>query len=153
MPTISPRTSDPRLSRSLTLDEFRSRPDLRRYMPAIEVDSIHFGFNEHWVREEEIDELEHIGSVIERVVAKNPDEVFLIEGHTDAVGSFAYNLDLSRKRAEAVLGALVEFFVIPFENLVPVGYGEQFMKIPTEEEEPENRRVSVRRITPLLAKK
>ena len=33
------------------------------------------------------------------------------------------------------------------------GYGEQFLKIPTEEEEQENRRVSVRRITPLLARR
>ncbi|MGI9464655.1 MAG: OmpA family protein, partial [Aestuariivirgaceae bacterium] len=140
-----------RIERRYTLEEFRRQPELRSYMPAIEVDSIHFGFNEHWVREEEIDELERIGSVIERVVAANPDEVFLIEGHTDAVGSSVYNLDLSRKRADAVRNALVEYFVIPRENLAPIGYGERFLKIPTPEEEQENRRVSVRRITPLLA--
>ncbi len=141
------------IDRRYTLEEFRRRPHLRRYMPAIEVDSIHFGFNEHWVREEEVDELERIGAAIEKVVAANPDEVFLIEGHTDAVGSESYNLELSRKRAQAVRDALVEFFVIPDHNVATIGYGEQFLKIPTPEEEQENRRVSVRRITPLLARR
>ena len=140
---IAPPTRE--IDRRYTIDEFRRRPSLRRYMPAIEVDSIHFGFNEHFVREEEVDELERIGSVIERVVTKSPDEVFLIEGHTDAVGSDGYNLDLSRKRAQAVRSALLEFFVISPENLETIGYGEQFLKIPTPEEESENRRVTVRR--------
>ena len=66
----------------------------------------------------------------------------------DAVGSPGYNLDLSRKRAEAVKNALVEYFVISPDNLATIGYGEQFLKIPTPEDESENRRVSVRRISP-----
>ena len=82
-----------------------------------------------------------------------PEIRFRVYGHTDAVGSDAYNLGLSEKRAEAVRTALVEFFVIPPENLETIGYGEQFLKIPTEEEELENRRVSVRRITPLLSRR
>jgi outer membrane protein OmpA-like peptidoglycan-associated protein len=34
---------------------------------------------------------------------------------------------------------------------VTQGYGEQYLKVPTEEPERENRRVTVRRITPLVA--
>ena len=139
-----------RLSRRFTLRELRARPDLREYMPAIDLDSIHFGFNEYWVREEEIGKLERIGEAIERIVASNPDEVFLIEGHTDAVGSFDYNQRLSEKRAKAVKEALTQYFNIPADNLVTIGYGERFLKIPTLEAEPENLRVSIRRITPLL---
>ena len=146
---VAPPTRE--IDRRYSIRELRDRPELRRYMPAIEVDSISFGFNEHFVREEEVDELERIGSVIERVIAKNPDEVFLVEGHTDAVGSASYNQALSVQRAEAVKNALLEYFVIDPANLETVGYGEQFLKIPTPEEEPENRRVSVRRITPLIS--
>ena len=87
---------------------------------------------------------------IERVLAAHPNEIFLIEGHTDAVGSDAYNLTLSRQRAVAVKEALSEYFVIPAENLRTAGYGERFLKIPTAEEEQENRRVSVSRATSLL---
>jgi len=73
-----------------------------------------------------------------------------IEGHTDAVGSDQANLVLSDERAEAVAVALSEDFDIPPENLVTQGYGEQQLKIATSGPERENRRVAIRRITPLL---
>ncbi len=141
-----------RIDRKFTRQDFRNgRPSSRDSMPAIEVDTIHFGFNESFVREEEIPQLERIGEIIERIIAANPDEVFLIEGHTDAVGSAAYNESLSSKRADAVRDAMLQFFNIERTNLETVGYGEEFLKIETEEEEPANRRVTIRRITPLLA--
>jgi outer membrane protein OmpA-like peptidoglycan-associated protein len=46
-----------------------------------------------------------------------------VEGHTDADGSEAYNLELSRQRAEAVVARLVEFGVDP-QNITGGGYGE-----------------------------
>jgi outer membrane protein OmpA-like peptidoglycan-associated protein len=85
-----------RIQRRYSRSDFRSNPRIRDFMPAIEVDTIRFGFNEAFVREEEIPQLERIGEIIERIVASNPNEVFLIEGHTDAVGSGAYNLGLSQ---------------------------------------------------------
>ncbi|MEP6827942.1 MAG: OmpA family protein, partial [Aestuariivirga sp.] len=86
-----------------------------------------------------------------RIVKKYPKEVFLIEGHTDAAGSDEYNLNLSELRAESVKNMMTTYYVIPAENLRTVGLGERFLKIPTSDPEPENRRVSVARITPLLA--
>ena len=136
--------------RRFTIRELRRRPELREFMPAVDVNSIHFGFNEYWIREEEIDKLERIGLALERILASNPEEIFLIEGHTDAVGSKEYNQMLSEKRAEAVKRALTEYFNIPPENLVTIGYGERFLKIPVPDAEPENRRVVIRRITPLV---
>ena len=41
------------------------------------------------------------------MTSANPDEVFLVEGHTDAVGTEEDNLSLSDRRAEAV-AALTE---------------------------------------------
>ena len=82
---------------------------------------------------------------------ENPAETFLIEGHTDAVGSDLANLALSDRRAESVARALTDVFGIPPENLVTQGYGERYLKIDTQERERENRRVALRRITPLVA--
>ena len=146
---IAPPTRE--IDRRYTVDEIRERPALRQTMPGVEIDTIHFGFNEAFVREEEIENLERIGRIIEKIVIANPGEVFMIEGHTDAVGSDTYNIDLSQQRADSVKQSLSEFFNMAPQNLETIGYGEQFLKIPTEEEEPENRRVTVRRITPLLA--
>ncbi len=133
-----------------TVEDIENSAELRNALPRVEIDTIKFGFNESFVREEEVDNLERVGEIIERVLAAHPREVFLIEGHTDAVGSDAYNLDLSRQRAVAVKQALSEYFVIPAENLRTAGYGERYLKIPTAEAEAENRRVSVSRATALI---
>jgi outer membrane protein OmpA-like peptidoglycan-associated protein len=77
--------------------------------------------------------------------------LFLIEGHTDAVGSDDDNLSLSDRRAETVAIILTEEFGVPPENLSTQGYGEQYLKINTQQAERENRRVAVRRITPLMS--
>ena len=88
---------------------------------------------------------------IGRVLEANPAEVFLIEGHTDAVGTVEDNLSLSDRRAEAVMRILTGHFNIPIENLVTQGYGKQFLKVPTSGPNRVNRRVAMRRITPLLS--
>ncbi|GIL00798.1 MAG: hypothetical protein BroJett030_06970 [Alphaproteobacteria bacterium] len=138
------------IDRRYTIEEYRALPSLRTVMPGIEVDTVKFGFNEDFLRVDEVIKLDRIGAIMERIIAGNPDEVFLIEGHTDLVGSDAYNQALSYRRAAAVRDALAEYYYIPRRNLEIVGYGEQFPRIPTEFEEPENRRVTVRRITPIL---
>lgn len=51
------------------------------------------------------------------------DVAVLLEGHTDASGAAGYNLDLSRRRADAVLAHLVRRGV-PRDRLRAVGYGE-----------------------------
>jgi outer membrane protein OmpA-like peptidoglycan-associated protein len=128
-----------------------TRPNVRESLPGVEIDTIKFGFNEAFVREEEVQNLDQIGAIIERVVTAHPQELFVIEGHTDAVGSDAYNLKLSKQRAEAVRQILLEFYNIGEENLMTVGLGERYLKIPTPDPEQENRRVTVRRATPLLS--
>ncbi len=128
-----------------------TQPEVRESLPGVEVDTINFGFNEAFVREEEVENIESIASTIERIVAAHPEEVFAIEGHTDAVGSDAYNLGLSRQRAEAVKAILLEYYNIEEDNIVAVGLGERYLKIPTPEPEQENRRVTVRRATPLVS--
>ncbi len=139
-----------KIERRYTIAELEDSPTLRDAIPRIEIDTIHFGFDEAFVREEEIDNLDRIAGIMERILAAHPREVFVIEGHTDAVGSDAYNFRLSRQRARAVKQALATYYVIPEENLRTVGYGERFLKIPTADAEAENRRVSIARATALI---
>jgi outer membrane protein OmpA-like peptidoglycan-associated protein len=141
-----------KVPRRYTVAEIEEEPEIRTAMPAIEIDNIHFGFNEAFMREEEVENLDRIAEVVEKILAAHPDEVFMIEGHTDAVGSDAYNLKLSRERAQAVKKALTSYYAIAPRNLVTAGYGERYLKIPTAEPEEENRRVSFRRVTPLVGK-
>jgi outer membrane protein OmpA-like peptidoglycan-associated protein len=139
-----------KVQRRYTVEEVESTPELRDALPRVEIDTVHFGFGEAFVREEEVANLDRIGGIMEKILAHHPREVFLIEGHTDAVGSDAANLELSRQRALAVKQALTTYYVISPENIKTVGYGERYLKIPTAEPEPENRRVSVARATSLI---
>jgi outer membrane protein OmpA-like peptidoglycan-associated protein len=91
-----------------------------------------------------------IGETLADIIDQDPRELILIEGHTDAVGSAEANLELSDRRAESVASLLTEFFQIPPENLVTQGYGEQYLKVDTQGPSRENRRVTLRRITPLV---
>ncbi len=145
-------TAPPRrkVQRRYSVEDFERSPDARASVARIEIDTVHFGFGEGFLREEEIDKLDRIAQVLESILAKNPDEVFLLEGHTDAVGSDASNLALSRQRAQAVKEALTTYYVIPAENLKTAGLGERYLKIPTQQAEAENRRVSLARITALV---
>ena len=139
-----------KLERKYTIEEVETDPELRDAVARIEIDTVHFGFGEGFLREEEIDNLDRIAEVMEQILAVNPGEVFMIEGHTDAVGSDPANLQLSRERSKAVKQALATYFVIPEENLKTVGFGERYLKIPTPDPEAENRRVSIARITALV---
>ncbi|HEY5218144.1 MAG TPA: OmpA family protein, partial [Pseudolabrys sp.] len=98
----------------------------------------------------QVEKLAALAEGLNRAIEHNPREVFLIEGHTDAVGTDLDNLSLSDRRAESVAIALTQQFNVPPENLTTQGYGEQYLKIPTQAAERANRRVTVRRITPLL---
>ncbi|HWT31562.1 MAG TPA: OmpA family protein, partial [Propylenella sp.] len=138
------------IERPYTLEEVTRSESLRSYMPRIDLDTITFDFGSATISSNQMEALAQLGLAMEAVIAENPDEVYLIEGHTDAVGSDYDNLILSDRRAEAVAVALSQNFDIPPENLVTEGYGEQYLKVPTEGPSRENRRVAVRPITPLL---
>lgn len=124
---------------------------MRERMRRVDLDDINFEFGSWEITPDQMPKLERLASVIKRVLDRQPNEVFLIEGHTDAVGSEEDNLSLSDRRAEAVATTLTQTFDVPPENLVTQGYGEQSLKVQRQEAERGNRRVSIRRITPLLS--
>jgi outer membrane protein OmpA-like peptidoglycan-associated protein len=133
-----------------TLDQVRYSPNLRAQMRSVDVDTINFESGSWEVTTDQAPRLEGIAQAINRAVAKNPQEVFLIEGHTDAVGADIDNLSLSDRRAQSVAELLSRAYRVPPENLTTQGYGEQYLKVETQEASRENRRVTMRRITPLL---
>jgi outer membrane protein OmpA-like peptidoglycan-associated protein len=53
-----------------------------------------------------------------------PQTTTVVEGHTDAIGSDAYNQGLSERRANAVRDVLVEQHGIDLNRVSAVGYGE-----------------------------
>ncbi len=140
-----------RLERRYSLDEVRFSSELRDRMRRVDLDAITFEFGSWDVGQEQFPKLERVAKVIRRITDQKPSEVFMIEGHTDAVGSDVDNLTLSDRRAQAVAEILSSVFGVPPENLVTQGYGEQYLKISTQDAERQNRRVAVRRITPLMS--
>ena len=137
--------------RLYSLDEVKYSARVRDTMRRIDLDVINFEFGSASIGETEVQKLQSVADAISRIIEKNPAETFLIEGHTDAVGSDQSNLVLSDKRAESVAAALTSVFDIPPENLVTQGYGERYLKVATQDPSRDNRRVAIRRITPLVA--
>ena len=141
-----------RLQRGYALEEVRGSRWLRERMRRVDLNAINFAFASWEVDESQYPKLDRVAEAMNRILKRNPDEMFLIEGHTDAVGSDIDNLSLSDRRAESVAIILSDTFRVPPENLTTQGYGEQYLKVPTEGPSRENRRVAVRRITPLLSR-
>ncbi len=138
------------LGRKFSLRQIREIREVRALAAMIEVDSITFDTGSAAIKATEARKLADIGRLMQELLAANPREVFLVEGHTDAVGSAASNLSLSDRRAESMALALTEYFDIPPENLVVQGYGESELKVETLADERANRRVVVRLVTPLM---
>ena len=70
-----------------------------------------------------------------------------VEGHADASGAAAANLQLSQKRADAVRDYLVELGA-EAALITPVGVGAAAPKNSKDPFAPENRRVEIGRATP-----
>ena len=138
------------IGRSFSLRQVRDYAEVRALAPVINLEAVTFATNSAAVQPSEAERLRQIGLLMREFIGADPTELFLIEGHTDAVGNAGYNLLLSDRRAESVALALTEYFGVPPENMVVQGYGESLLRIATQEAERLNRRVAVRRITPLV---
>ena len=140
------------VGRTFTLSQIRNIPEVRALVAPVDIESITFDTGSAAIKADQAQSLASLGRVITDSIRENPAEIYLIEGHTDTAGGDAPNLALSDRRAESVALALTEFFQVPPENMVVQGYGEAFPKIAREGDVRANRRVTVRRITDLLAR-
>lgn len=136
--------------RRVTRDQLRRRPDIRRIAPSIDIQSINFEFGSADIHPSQYGKIDNIATAMERILKRNRRAVFLIEGHTDAVGSFTSNQVLSERRAASLRRVLVREFGIPQRALDTVGYGEEFLLVPTQDENWRNRRVTLRNVTEVI---
>jgi outer membrane protein OmpA-like peptidoglycan-associated protein len=84
-----------------------------------DIDNAYFGFNETEVAESSYPILDRIV----KIMRDNPDIKIEIAAHTDNTGSFEYNMNLSKARAQSIVKYL-ESEGIPQNRLRAVGYGE-----------------------------
>ena len=136
-----------------TLEEIVQDPTVRAKVRSVNLDAVNFESGSATLSVAELERLEEIADAMLAVLDRRPDEVFLIAGHTDAVGSFESNLELSEARAAAVQEALVIEYGVPAGNLESVGYGEQYLLVNTLSSSRANRRVTIRAIGSLLAER
>ncbi len=142
-----------RIERRYSLDEIRYSPSVRQLMPSIDLNTINFETGSWEIPPDQAARLQSIADGLNRAIQRNPREVFLIEGHTDAVGNDVDNLSLSDRRAESAAELLTQQFGVPAENLTSQGYGAQYLKEQTDGPSRINRRVTIRRITPLAQRR
>lgn len=140
-----------RVERLYSVDEVRRSARVRDKVRRIDLDSLTFELGKATIVGDQITRLAKVADAMTEILRRNPAETFLIEGHTDAVGSDQSNLILSDQRADTIAVALSTVFGIPPENLVTQGYGERYLKVRTEKAERLNRRVTIRRITALVS--
>lgn len=81
------------------------------------------------------------------LIQKNPDSLFIIEGHTDSFGGDEFNLELSVRRANAVVGWLRDSLGLGSDHIQAVGMGKSRPLVPVTgsvEEQGLNRRVEIK---------
>ena len=138
-----------RIDRRYSLEEIRYSPNVRMQMPSIDLNTINFDSGSWTIPPDQAARLRVIADGLNRAIQRNPREVFLIEGHTDATGNDTDNLSLSDRRA-IFAELLTQQFGVPAGNLTSQGCSSQYLKEQTDGPSRISRRVTVRRITPLL---
>jgi OOP family OmpA-OmpF porin len=100
---------------------------------------IEFDFDKDVVRPDQYDDAKRIADALKKYSGANA----LLEGHTDSMGDDAYNMSLSRRRAESVKNYVVEKFNIRTSRISTDAYGESkpVDTNKTDEGRQKNRRV------------
>jgi outer membrane protein OmpA-like peptidoglycan-associated protein/tetratricopeptide (TPR) repeat protein len=100
--------------------------------------NIYFDFDKATFRTESYTEL----NKLERMMAENPNIKVEIAGHTDNIGTAAYNMQLSQRRAEAVKDYLVKKGIDP-RRITAKGYGKT-RPLASNDDEKEGRELNRR---------
>jgi outer membrane protein OmpA-like peptidoglycan-associated protein len=102
---------------------------------------VQFAYDSDELENEAILSLRALGAALRDDRLK--DYKFEIIGHTDAKGSDEYNLELSKRRAAAVVEHLAFFHNVDRSRLVAIGMGEKDPSNPADPDAAENRRVEI----------
>ena len=111
--------------------------------PSIDL-TINFEFNSAKLSSDSQSQLAELGKALNTPVL-SPFRI-KITGHTDGVGSDAYNMDLSKRRAATVVSYLSSQLGVNASRLLSSGMGKRALKLPDDPENAANRRVEVTQI-------
>jgi OmpA-OmpF porin, OOP family len=102
---------------------------------------IYFDFNKTEIKPESEQTLEEIAKLLRQSVAMR----VIVVGHTDAVGTFEFNKDLSERRARAVAEALASRYAIAKSRLLSFGasFAAPIASNESEDGRAKNRRVEL----------
>ncbi len=104
--------------------ELRTTIQLASIAKPIEIPNIYYDFGKWDLRPESMVALDHLVEVLN----DNPNIVIELMSHTDSRASEEYNLNLSQKRAQAVVDYLISKGIDP-KRLIAKGYGESQPKV------------------------
>jgi OOP family OmpA-OmpF porin len=112
----------------------------------LKTETVLFDFN----RSDLTDEYKQQLDTLAKTIAHQNRYFIEVQGYTDATGPDAYNLELSRLRAETVVRYLTMAHKIPLVRVFSLGYGEDSpaAQNQTREGRAQNRRVEVRLLVP-----
>jgi outer membrane protein OmpA-like peptidoglycan-associated protein len=88
-------------------------------MVRVELD-VKFDFDKSVVKEGSYGDIKNLADFMQQF----PQTTTVVEGHTDSVGTDAYNQGLSERRANAVRDVLVNQYGVSGSRVNAVGYGE-----------------------------
>jgi outer membrane protein OmpA-like peptidoglycan-associated protein len=104
-----------------------------------------FEYNSADLQGGSVEQLRKLATLIKR----NPNARFSIEGYTDSIGSFEYNLDLSQRRADAVKEYLVQAMAINPAQIQSRGFGAtKFLVQPRPVTDPGMEQMEIQRQGP-----
>jgi OOP family OmpA-OmpF porin len=98
-----------------TVDKFETVQKIAGY----KLGQLEFDFNSDKIKVKNPAEAEKLGKFLEQ----NPEAYLLIAGYTDSVGTFEYNMQLSRKRAESAANYMMTNFKLQPGQIVTTWYG------------------------------
>ena len=129
-----------RRTRSLSLGEREEIAEIAATKPKIDLE-IQFDYNSAAISHSSMPSVQALGQALSD--PKLRGSTFVVAGHTDAIGSDAFNQDLSERRADTIKRYLVDNYHIATGELVTVGYGKSKLKNAQNPTDPINRRVQV----------
>lgn len=98
-----------------------TEPEPEPVLEAVRVElDVKFDFDKATIRQDAYDDIEVLADFMKQYDQTSTT----VEGHTDAIGTDAYNQRLSMQRAQSVRDALVNRYGVEAGRLEAIGYGE-----------------------------
>ena len=102
---------------------------------------IQFDYNSARIAKTSTQAVEELGKALSNPALRG--STFVVAGHTDGIGGYAFNQDLSERRADTIKRYLMQNYGIAATYLVTVGYGKTRLKDAQDPTDPVNRRVEI----------